>query len=606
MKMTRREFLSISAAAACTLVVSTGLSGCGSSADSDQATGTFDHGVASGDPQTDKVIIWTRATPQNDAQELSVDYEVAEDENFANIVHNGTAVTNAQRDYTVKIDVQNLKAGTPYYYRFKSGSTVSSVGKTKTLPEGSIASVKMAVFTCANYPKGYFNAYSEAAKHDDLDVAVHLGDYIYEYGMFEADGVTPAYATENAVAIGRALPENNDTELLTLDDYRKRYALYHTDSGLQALHAHVPFIAVWDDHEVANDAFKSGAENHDPATEGSFADRKAAALKAYFEWLPIRPASADDESTIYRSFDFGDLVALDMLDTRIIGRDKQLSYADYMVSDGQGGVTLDTAAFTAALTDATRTMMGTTQLQWLQQRMATASATWHVLGQQVLMGRMNIPAELLGLLGALEGDLDDATKTALLTQLQTTFGELATIKGRMLQSDPTLTPEEIARVTTAAPYNLDAWDGYFYERETVLGTALAAEKNLVVLSGDSHNSWANNLKALNPTTQLPEYQTGVEFAVTSVTSPGLEEYVGLSTTEAAIQFEQLLELLIDDLYYANLNNRGFMTVTFTPSKAEAEWFFVDNIDSETYGMLATRSRKLAVEPGAGNRKLIEA
>lgn len=604
--MTRREFLSISAAAACTLIVSTGLSGCGSSNnDSVHSAAAFNHGVASGDPQTDKVIIWTRATPQNDETELSVTYEVAGDEAFANILHNGTAVTNADRDYTVKIDVQNLKAGTPYYYRFRSGKNVSAVGKTKTLPEGAVASVKMAVFSCANYPKGYFNAYAEAAKKDDIDVALQLGDYIYEYGMLDENG-NPAYATENAAAIGRVLPADNDTELLSLDDYRKRYALYHTDSGLQALNAAVPFIAVWDDHEVANDAYKSGAENHDPATEGSFDDRKTAALKAYFEWLPIRPASSDDESTIYRSFDFGDLVALDMLDTRIIGRDKQLSYADYMIPDGEGGMTLDAAAFTAALTDENRSMMGTTQLQWLQQRMATATATWHVLGQQVLMGRMNIPAELLTLLGALEGDLDDTTKTALLSQLQSAFGELAQIKGRMLRDDPMLTPEEMARVTTVAPYNLDAWDGYFMERERVLGAALANDKNLVVLAGDTHNSWANDLKALNPTTHLPEYQAGVEFAVTSVTSPGLEEYVGLSTTEAAMQFEQVLDLLIDDLHYCNLNNRGLMTVTFTPSKAEAEWFFVDNIDSETYGILSSRSQKLAVEPGAGNRKLIKA
>jgi len=607
MKMTRREFLSISAAAACTLIVSTGLSGCGSNDDTAPTApaATFDYGVASGDPQSDKVIIWTRVTPQNGESQLNVIYEVADDDAFANILHNGTATTDADRDFTVKVDVQNLAAGTVYYYRFRNGGNTSPAGRTKTLPEGTVSSVKMAVFSCANYPKGYFNAYAETAEQSDLDVALHLGDYIYEYGMLDENG-NPAYATENAAAIGRALPSNNDTELLTLDDYRKRYALYRTDSGLQTLHAAVPFITVWDDHEVANDAYNGGAENHDETTEGSFADRKAAALQAYFEWLPIRPAAVGDDTTIYRSFDFGDLVALDMLDTRIIGRDKQLSYADYMVSDGQGGVTLDAAAFTAALTDAGRTMMGTAQLQWLQQRMATATATWQVLGQQVLMARMDIPAELLTLLGALEGDLDEATKNAVLLQLQTAFGELAQIKARLLQGDPTLTAEEIARVTTVAPYNLDAWDGYFIERETVLGTALAYGKNLVVLAGDTHNAWASDLKALNQTTMLPEYQTGVEFAVTSVTSPGLEEYVGLTTTDAAIQFEQVLELLVDDLYYCNLNNRGFMTVTFTPTKAEAEWFFVDNIYSESYGMLTARSRKLAVEPGAGNRKLIEA
>ena len=612
MTMTRREFLSISAAAACTLAISTALSGCGDSGSTDggdsssgiTASATFEHGIASGDPLSDKVIIWTRVTPSVGSGQRNVVYEIAEDGAFSGIIRRGIVTTDAERDYTVKIDVQELAPDTVYYYRFSCGGIRSAVGRTKTLPEGSVASVKMAVFSCSNYPKGYFNAYAEAAKHGDLDVALHLGDYIYEYGMFNTDG-TPAYATEDAEAIGRVLPDGNDTELLTLDDYRKRYALYHTDSGLQQLHAAVPFITVWDDHEVANDTYNGGAENHTPATEGSFDVRKRAALKAYFEWLPVRPASSDDESTIYRSFDFGDLVALDMLDTRIIGRDKQLSYADYMTVDSQGDIVLDQAAFLAALTDPSRTMMGTQQLLWLQQRMATATATWQVLGQQVLMARMNIPAELLTVLGALEGDLDAETKAALLQQLQSAFAELAVIKTRLLQGDPTLTAEETARVTTAAPYNLDAWDGYFAERETVLGTALAADRNLVVLAGDTHNAWASDLKAINPATMLPEYQAGVEFAVTSVTSPGLEEYVSLTTDEAAVQFEQLLQLLIDDLYYANLNNRGFMIVTFTPEKAEAEWFFLDNIGSESYGMLDVRSRKLAVAPGAGNRRLTE-
>jgi alkaline phosphatase D len=237
--------------------------------------------------------------------------------------------------------------------------------------------------------------------------------------------------------------------------------------------------------------------------------------------------------------------------------------------------------------------------------MTTSTATWQVLGQQVVMGRMNIPAELLSMLAQLEGDLDDAQKQAVLQQMQQSFTELAALKTRMLQGDPTLTDEEKARVTTVIPYNLDAWDGYFMERETVLGTALQSDKNLVVLSGDSHNSWANDLKASNPATMKPELQAGVEFAVTSVTSPGLEEYLALSTEEMAQQFEQVLQLLIDDLQYCNLNNRGFMIVTFTPQKAEAEWLYVDNIDSDSYALLATRSKKLAVLTGSENRKLVQ-
>ncbi len=642
MKMTRREFLSISAIAAGTLVVSSGLSGCGGGgsapknasdgsassngsseqSSSDQSSSVastprgFYHGVASGDPQNDKVIIWTRITPADGEDELPVTYEVAEDPAFETLLHNGDVTVTALIDYTVKVDVQNLTPSSTYYYRFISDDIISPVGKMKTLPTGSLAQLKLAVFSCANYPKGYFNAYAEASKHNDLDFALHLGDYIYEYGMLDENG-NPAYATENAVSIGRALPSGNDKELLSLEDYRRRYALYRTDKGLQNLHAALPFIAVWDDHEVANDAYKNGAENHDNTSEGSFSYRKQNALRAYFEWMPIRPAAPKPSNSpfpdstpnvnydIYRSFEFGDLVALHMLDTRIIGRDKQLSYADYMVPDGNGGVTLDAAAFTAALTNPERTMMGSEQLQWLQQRLTTSTATWQVLGQQVVMGRMNIPAELLSMLAQLEGDLDDAQKQAILQQMQQSFTELAALKTRMLQGDPTLTDEEKARVTSVIPYNLDAWDGYFMERETVLGTALQSDKNLVVLSGDSHNSWANDLKASNPATMKPELQAGVEFAVTSVTSPGLEEYLALSTEEMAQQFEQVLQLLIDDLQYCNLNNRGFMIVTFTPQKAEAEWLYVDNIDSDSYALLATRSKKLAVLTGSENRKLVQ-
>ena len=294
-----------------------------------------------------------------------------------------------------------------------------------------------------------------------------------------------------------------------------------------------------------------------------------------------------------------------MLDTRIIGRDKQLDYNDYMSVDGVGNVTFDATAFQTAMLDTQRQILGTEQTQWLQQEMGASTATWQVLGQQVLMGRMTVPAELLVPLAALQSDPDDETKAALMQSLQQSFAELATIKGRLLQNDPTLTEEEIARVTTVLPYNLDAWDGYYIARETVLATAVQLDKNLVVLAGDSHNAWANNLNAYNSETQSADITAGVEFAVTSVTSPGIEEYLGLESETAAQQFEQLLTLLIDDLQYTNLNNRGFMLVTFTPERAECAWIYVDTIESRTYGLLEDRSHSLAVLPGAGNRTLVE-
>lgn len=569
----RRDFLKISALAFGGAVVSTGLAGC--LADGERRV-AFRHGVASGDPLSDRVIIWTRVTPEETLTEVRVSWEVASDAEFRNLLRSGTTTTTAERDFTVKVDVQALSEGSGYYYRFKSNGKTSAVGRTRTLPAAGVQQVRFAVFSCSNYPAGFFHAYAEAAARDDLDAVIHLGDYIYEYAM-------GGYATEDAEAMGRAIPEDNDTELFTLTDYRKRYALYRTDGDLQALHAVAPFIAVWDDHEVTNDSWHSGAENHNDG-EGDFTERKLQALRAYFEWMPVRPAAANDEETIYRSFRFGDLVDLHMLDTRIIGRDQQLDYADYMIAGPGGQPTLDSAAFTAALTDVNRTLLGMEQRMWLQTQLVGGAATWQVLGQQVLMGRMNVPAELLI-------ELANPSAASLAK-----FQELATLKGRLLMNDPSLTDEERARVETVIPYNLDAWDGYYVEREAILGAAATAGSNLVVLAGDTHNAWASNLATMGGSA------VGVEFATPAVSSPGLEEYLQLPP-EAVAGAEQGFTLLVDDLQYVNVNQRGYMLVTFTASEARADWIFVSTVKSGDYQVVAERGHSLRTLPGAGNRTL---
>jgi len=536
----------------------------------------FLHGVASGDPLHDRVIIWTRAT--TDAQSVELKYEVASDADFTNILHNGSETVSTETDYTLKVDVQNLQAANTYYYRFSSNGTTSATGKMKTLPQGATQRVKMALFSCANYTNGYFNVYSEAAKIADLDVTLHLGDYIYEHGMFEKDGVTPAYATQNANAIGRPLSADNDTEIYTLEDYRKRYALYRTDSGLQAIHAACPMIVVWDDHEIANDTYKDGAENHD-ASEGDFNARVEAALQAYFEWLPIRPIT--DKKAIYRTFTFGDLLSLNMLETRIFGRDKQLSYGSYFTQDGA----FLAENFQADIGSATRTMLGASQLSWLQEEFAASQTTWQVLGQQVLMGRMNLPSELLINISQLDYVSGDE-RAALLAQINSSLAELAELKYRVLQGDPSLSDAQKARVSTVLPYNLDAWDGYFVERETILATAKAYGKNLVVLAGDTHNSWANELKDMNAE------RVGVEFATASVTSPGMEGYLGIGSLEQAMQLEGAIELLVDDLKYCNLQDRGFVELLFTKEQVVASWRYVSNYDDTTYTTNSSRGKSL--------------
>lgn len=583
-RFTRRDFLRLSLATAGTVAISTGLQGCfsGSSSRADEQArqAAFLHGIASGDPLQDRVMIWTRVTPQDtDQSDIEIRWDVASDAEFNDLLHDGSFTTGADRDFTLKVDVLNLLPGQTYYYRFHCAESTSPTGSMRTLPAASIDQVRLAVLSCSNFPAGYFHVYAEAARIEQLDAVVHLGDYIYEYA---AGG----YASEDADALGRQLPADNTGELLTLTDYRRRYALYRTDPDLQHLHASVPWILVWDDHEIANDTWREGAENHNEG-EGDFTERKLAALQAYFEWQPIRPASEHDEETLYRRFDFADLVSLHMLDTRIVGRDEQLDYNNYLTPSGMDG-----ARLAADLIDRDRTMLGLQQMDWLQTQLSTSTATWQVLGQQVLMGRMLVPADMLAAILATQSAPGSVDITTLLT-------ELVTLKLRQQNGDPTLTPEELARINTVIPYNLDAWDGYAYEREMLLETCATLNKNLVVLAGDTHNAWASDLKTLDGR------QAGVEFATASVSSPGLEAYLNLPP-ELIQPAEQALGILVDDLQYINVNQRGLMVVTFTRDEARADWHFVDTIKQREYRLDTARSHAMQTLPGSDQRRLLAA
>ncbi|MBY5979696.1 alkaline phosphatase D family protein [Ferrimonas balearica] len=576
----RRHFLKASALGTGSAVLSMGLAGC-SDDDNDevaQASVSFLHGVASGDPTTNALILWTRVTPEQEG-EITVSWEVASDANFTQLVTTGSTTTSAERDYTVKVDAVGLESGQSYFYRFSSGQVVSPVGHGKTLPVGAVESVRLAVVSCANYPAGHFHAYRGVAEQE-LDAVVHLGDYLYEYGQ-------GGYASEDAEALGRQVEPAN--ELLSLTDYRTRYAQYRTDANLQAAHAAHAFIAVWDDHEIANDAWRDGAENHNEG-EGEYDARQLVALQAYFEWLPIRPpANMDTSDIIYRSFNFGELVGLHMLDTRVIGRDQQLDYANYI--DATTGA-FDAAAFTADVSDSNRTLLGDEQLSWLQGTLLSHSATWQVLGQQVLMGQMVLPAAIATQQMSIQEFADLAYIAQLAQRAQAGDTLTQEEQAYLLANASRLTPEVIATLQLPSiPYNLDAWDGYAYEREVVLGTALAANANLVVLAGDTHNAWANNLSTLQGEA------VGVEFATASVSSPGLEEYLGIAP-EDVLSTEAGIVSLVSGLAYLNAADRGFMTVTFTADKAEAEWQFVSDIKSEQYALDESRRQRLSVSAGS--------
>lgn len=549
--MDRRRFLKFSSALSTGLVISTHLSGCSSKhavLPTNQVD--FTHGVASGDPTQTAVVLWTRAVPaKGERQPVHLVWQLAKDEHFKNLVREGSAQASAATDYTVKVDVRELDPNQAYFYRFITQSNSSMVGATRTLPSRNVDKVKFGIFSCSNYPAGFFNPYMAASQDQDIDVVLHLGDYIYEYS-------STGYATEDAERLGRTFDKDNQGELFTLDDYRKRYATYRTDKGLQALHQTKPFIVVWDDHEVANDTYNEGAENHNEG-EGDFFVRRAAAVQAYYEWLPIRPPMGDTQPHIYRTFEFGDLIALHMLDTRVIGRDKQLEYADYRNAEtGE----FDTGGFVKDMSDANRSLLGSEQRDWLIRQVTNSPSHWQVLGQQVLMGKMHYPTEIFA-----GQNRENIPKT---------IEQLVALKQKQLNGE-TLSDAEANRLSTTMPYNLDAWDGYPIEREIIYGAAKQANKQLVVFAGDTHNGWCSDLVDNSGEVR------GIEFATAGVSSPGLESYLKLSE-DTAKGLSQALPLLIKDLTYCNLHQRGYLTVTFTREEAQAHWYYVDTIKSEDF------------------------
>lgn len=521
----------------------------------------FETGVASFDPTQTGVIIWTRYSVAVDAE---ITWEISRNSNFSDIVRTGKANVTSVNDFTVAVDVQNIPSHTKYYYRFYNIKTkeTSVTGETRTLPSktDSVNDVKMAVVSCSNFPAGLFNVYGAIAQ-SDADVVVHLGDYIYEYAPGQY-GTNP-YTNQ----LGRA--HQPAKEILTLSDYRERYRQYRGDKNLMLLHQKKPFICVWDDHEFANDTYKSGAENHQP-NEGSFDARKMAAFQAYSEYIPLKTGK---DMRIYRSFNFGNIVSLYMMDTRVIARDKQLDYADYLDATGN----FDQVKFKTDFLSSGRKLIGSEQMSWLGSQINADTSTWKVLGQQILMTKMLIPAEMLMVLNRILAEIKQygSAQPATMLLLKDTISQLIVLKMRHQQQDPTLTPQEIARITTTLPYNLDAWDGYFMEREQLY--SILAGKKVVVLAGDTHNAWLGKL------TNAQGNFIGTELACSSVSSPGLEGYLGITSDPTqAIELAQAFSVLIDDLEYANLYKRGYLNVKFTSGNAQAEWKFVDNIVSEIY------------------------
>jgi len=563
----RRHFLTKSATLAA-VSSSAALVACGDS-NGPLTPAQFLYGVASGDPLADRVMLWTHAKRPNLESDVNLTWQVATDNGFTNVVKSGTVMASIAAGNTAKVDATGLTAGTTYYYKFTDETGAASlVGTTRTLPALTVTSVKFAVFSCTLYSAGFFNVY-ESALSSGAEFAVHLGDYIYEYGSDPAKfGNTDATTTPagTAVSLGRVVSPTND--IVSLTDYRTRYALYRSDPNLQALHAKMPWITVWDDHEFTNNAYATGAQNHNTATQGDWATRKATAAKVYHEWMPIRTPDVNDLFKIYRKFDFGTLFSLHMVDTRIEGRTKQVYgwYGDPLEPTIQPYAWAD---YTAGLTpvggvypDAANKMMSDTQFTWLTGNIAAATTTWQIMGNQDIMAKLWYPATVVAAFAVSPA----AFQTAMMSYL--------TLKA----TNPTA-----AAAVPKVPINMDSWDGYPIYRETLLQTIRATGKKFVTLSGDSHNAWFNDLRTLNGATKV-----GVEFATTSVTAPGYES-AGLADLAPYIDGSALAgganasrAGLIDDVNYVETKRRGYLLMTVTATNVKGEYVFVDNVRSKTY------------------------
>ena len=546
----------------------------------------FAFGVASGDTLTDRVILWTHAKVPDSTADVALTWDVANDAAFTSIVRSGTVTATAEASFTAKVDVTGLTAGASYFYRFRDAAgTSSTVGITRTLPAANAASVKFAVFSCALYSEGYFHAYDAVAK-SDAQYALHLGDYIYEYGS------DPKQYGNGSIPGNRVTSPAND--IVTMNDYRTRHALYKSDLNLQAAHARMPWITVWDDHETANNGYVNGAENHNPATQGDWVTRKNIAAKVYHEWMPIRTPDPANLLKIYRRFDFGNVFTLHMIDTRLEGRDRQ--YDNF--GDADGGIARYLAGITPNANgirpDASRQMMSAEQQNWLTSGMQASSATWQLLGNQTIMARMWLPGSVLSTVASNPAGTPAAITaflTAKATRAAAGAGALTPTQTALL--DPAINPR--------LPYNLDSWDGYPAQREAILQTVKTQGKRLVTLSGDSHNAWFTQLAT------LAGDKVGVEFAGTSVTSTGFES-AGLGALASSIDGSALVPQLgnaaigaglglIDDVRYCDTTRRGYLVMTVTPAQVKGEYVYVSSVKEPTY--TATVGRTITVAATAG-------
>ena len=474
-------------------------------------TTIFQHGIASGDPLQDRVILWTRVTvPHQEPVELK--WDVASDPEFKKIIQAGTAMALFENDHTVHVDPSGLEAGTHYYFRFHALDEISITGRTKTLPASGIDHLRFAQVSCAKFNAGFFNAYSRIAARDDLDFLLHLGDYIYEAANTPPAGQTPG------ADIGR--PFIPIHECKTLEDYRSRYAQYHSDPDVQAMHAALPLISTVDDHEFADGAWRGGGDVHDEKRDGPWSERLARCFRVRNEWLPIRLPDLNDPQRVYRKVELGGLADIFLINTR--------TYRDQPVPPPE-------------MNNPNRTELGLIQREWLFDEFEKSTATWRVLGNPSVLST------------TWKKDVTDEVKLALL-------------KIKLIAADG-LGPD------------YDQWDGYPVERSLIFEMFRKLRGNIAVLSGDIHVSMAIELHE-HPF-DMNEEPVAVEFINTSLTSQNFDDKMKWGYRTESMKYEKGITEAFPYIKYCELDSHGYNIVDITRDRIQVEYWHLDTVLKRT-------------------------
>lgn len=491
----------------------------------------FTHGVASGEPGPDHILLWTRYV-EHSGRPVRLIAEISDSPEFTRLVAGADAMVDLRRDHTTRVSISGLEPGRTYYYRFIAPDGTRSVtGRTKTLPVGPVQRFGLGVFSCAAMTFGWFNAYAHAARRSDIDLMVHVGDYIYEYPR---DSTYQRQLNQWAEAHQRMLQLEPAGETVSYADYCLRYAAHRLDPDLQELHRLFPMIAQWDDHEIANDAWRDGAENHRPE-HGSYSERKAAAVRAYRDWMPVGDAD-------WSSYEVGDLATLFRLETRLTARTAPLDVRS-VLGAGKEGLAERLKAFrNGALDDPSHTILGAEQEDWLysgMRRSVDRGARWQILSQQVNMGRIAMPRSALD-------------------HIPAGVSGASSIRAEIQLSE------------AGMPAMLDNWGGVPAARARLLRAAQTTDSDLVVLAGDSHNAWAFDLGQ-------DGQAAGVEFGTTSVTSLGYDAKLR-SNPE---MLEREIVRASPELRWTNIRNRGYMAIAIKPDTITGEWVLLDTVHHRT-------------------------